>query len=228
MLSIGGAAQSHVNLAEPQTVFYEYLRRIANVVDLLAAPGEPVRALHLGAGALTLARYIAVTRPGSVQFAVEHERELMDFVLRHLPLPEGIELEILIDDARAALARFSPGSVDVVVLDVFAGPASPPHLTSEDFYREAAALVAPNGVLLVNVGDDPPLTFTGAQIRCLRAVMHDVAALAEESMFSARYPGNIVLAGTPGPWPAAWTDVLLAAGPHPAAVRIGTELDFLV
>ncbi|WP_026535125.1 spermidine synthase [Arthrobacter sp. H14] len=225
ILSIGGAQQSHVNLAHPESVFYEYLRRIANVVDLVAPEAEPVRALHLGAGALTLARYIAVTRPGSIQHAVEHERELLDFVLRHLPLPAGTDLTNHIGDARETLAKFDGGAFDVVVLDVFAGPDSAPHLTEPAFYREAAALLSERGVLLVNVGDEPPLAFTRNQIRALDQVMNDVGALAEEAMFSGRYPGNVVLVGLNRPWPADWTERLLDAGPHPAGVRTGPDLD---
>ena len=63
VLEIGGAEQSHVDAADATVVFYEYLRRIANVLDVLAPPREPVTALHLGAGALTLARYVQATRP---------------------------------------------------------------------------------------------------------------------------------------------------------------------
>ncbi|WP_449373240.1 hypothetical protein [Arthrobacter psychrolactophilus] len=92
VLSIDNAEQSHVNVAEPQEVFYEYLRRIANAVDLVKPAGEPITALHLGAGALTLARYIQAVRPGSVQHAVELERELLDFVLHQLPMPTGTDL----------------------------------------------------------------------------------------------------------------------------------------
>lgn len=227
ILSIGGAQQSHVNLAAPQEVFYEYLRRIANLVDLVAPAGQPIRALHLGAGALTLARYIAVTRPGSVQHAVERERELNDFVLQHLPLPPEADVRHHIADAREVLEEFDAGSFDVVVLDVFAGPDSPAHLTGPDFYAEAAAVLDPNGMLVVNVGDEPPLTFTRSQVRALEEVMDDVGALADRSMFTARYPGNIVLAGLKRPWPAEWDEPLLAAGPHPAAVRTGTALDRL-
>jgi hypothetical protein len=105
VLSIGGAEQSHVDLADPEDIFYEYLRRIGHIVDLAAPWGEPIRALHLGAGALTLARYIQATRPGSVQYAVELERELLDFVLERLPLPDGTDLHTVIGDARAALAE---------------------------------------------------------------------------------------------------------------------------
>ena len=73
VLEIGGAEQSHVDAADATVVFYEYLRRIANVLDVLAPPREPVTVLHLGAGALTLARYVQATRPGSSQVAVDFE-----------------------------------------------------------------------------------------------------------------------------------------------------------
>lgn len=241
VLSIGGAEQSHVNLADPTQLFYEYLRRIGHLVDLAAAPGRPIRALHLGAGALTLARYIAVTRPGSVQVAVECERELLDFVLAHLPLPEGTELSIHLGDARGVLPELAgpkPGSeggteleggtepkFDAVVLDVFAGADAPEHLTTPDFYAELAAVLAPDGVLIVNVGDDPPLSFARAQIRALQQAVTAVAVLTEEAMLTGRYPGNLVLAGTLRPWAQEWTAQLLAAGPHPAVVLTGMELD---
>ena len=117
-----------MNLAEPGEIFYEYLRRIGHVVDLAAPRGARQR-LHLGAGALTLARYIQATRPGSVQYAVELERELLDFVLQQLPMPEGTVLHTLIGDARDALAEL-PAELrfDVVILDIFSGPEAPEHI----------------------------------------------------------------------------------------------------
>jgi spermidine synthase len=228
VLSIGGAEQSHVNLADPSDIFYEYLRRIGHVVDLAAPWGEPVTALHLGAGALTLARYIQATRPGSEQYAVELERELLDFVLERLPLPEGTRLHALIGDARDALAGLPPQPrFDVVVLDIFSGPEAPEHLACTEFYREAAARLTARGVLIVNVGDEPGLTLVRSQVAALRRAMADVAAFAEAGMFTGRYPGNIILTGTQGPWPQVWTAALTARGPHPAKVLSGVGLDVL-
>lgn len=226
ILSIGGAEQSHVNLAEPGEIFYEYLRRIGHVVDLAAEPGRPIRALHLGAGALTLARYIQATRPGSEQYAVELERELLDFVLNKLPMPEGTRLTSHIGDARDALAELPAGAgFDVVILDIFSGPEAPSHIACQEFYEEAAARLAPGGVLIVNVGDEPALTLVRSQVSALRKAMPDAAAFAEAGMFAGRYPGNIILVGTRTPWPAEWTAELLARGPHPAAVLTGVDLD---
>ncbi|MCU1541684.1 MAG: hypothetical protein JWM01_2631 [Arthrobacter sp.] len=228
VLRIGGAEQSHVNLADPSDIFYEYLRRIGHLVDLAAPWGEPVTALHLGAGALTLARYLQATRPGSEQYAVELERELLDFVLDQLPLPEGTRLHALIGDARDALAGLSPElRFDVVILDIFSGPEAPEHLACTEFYREAAAKLTPRGVLIVNVGDEPGLTLVRSQVAALRRAMADVSAFAATGMFTGRYPGNIILTGTQVPWPEVWTAALTARGPHPAKVLAGVGLDEL-
>lgn len=226
VLSIGGAEQSHVNLDRPQEIFYEYLRRIGHVVDLAAPQGQPLRALHLGAGALTLARYVQATRPGSVQYAVELERELLDFVLRHLPMPEGTDLTTIIGDARGALGALPHGlTFDVVILDIFSGPEAPAHIATSGFYREARERLSRDGLLLVNVGDEPALTLVRSQVAAMREAMGGVAAFGEAGMFERRYPGHIILVGTQGPWPELWTAELTARGPHPARVLAGVDLD---
>jgi len=226
VLSIGGAEQSHVNLDRPEEIFYEYLRRIGHLVDLAAPAGEPIRALHLGAGALTLARYIQATRPGSTQYAVELERELLDFVLRQLPMPEGTNLTTIIGDAREALGTLAPDlTFDVVILDIFSGPEAPAHIATSGFYREAGERLSPEGLLIVNVGDEAALTLVRSQVAAMRQAMADVGAFGEAGMFEGRYPGNIILAGTQGPWPEAWTVELAARGPHPARVLAGVDLD---
>ncbi|HJW00159.1 MAG TPA: fused MFS/spermidine synthase [Arthrobacter sp.] len=228
ILSIGGAEQSHVNMAHPEEIFYEYLRRIGHLVDLAAPEGQPIRALHLGAGALTLARYIQATRPGSVQYAVELERELLDFVLQHLPLPHGTDLQTVIGDARDALAGLAPElRFDVVILDIFSGPDAPGHIACVEFYQEARERLTANGLLIVNVGDEPGLTLARSQAAALRRAMVDVAAFGETGMFAGRYPGNIILAGTQIPWPESWSIELTARGPHPASVLAGVDLDVL-
>ncbi|MFJ3956925.1 spermidine synthase [Arthrobacter sp. NPDC090010] len=231
ILFLADAEQSHVNLADPSQVFYEYLARMARVTDLLAPRGTPITAAHLGAGALTLPRYIAHTRPGSVQWAVELERELPDFVLAELPLPQGARLEIALGDARAEFAALEPGGdgvtrrFDVVVLDVFSGPEAPAHLASADFYREVAGRLNPGGVFLVNVGDEPPLTLIRSQGKALLEVFGGVVMLCESGMLEGRYPGNVVFAVRAEEWPTDWTQALLAAGPHPATVLGGMELE---
>src|SRR5258705_373217 len=85
MLLIDGVPQSHVDLDDPGYLDFEYVRRIGHVIDEAAPAGQPLRVLHLGAGALTLARYVAWTRPGSPQLAGEGDAARGDLI--RLPLP---------------------------------------------------------------------------------------------------------------------------------------------
>ncbi|MET0496487.1 MAG: spermine synthase, partial [Actinoplanes sp.] len=84
-LLLDGAPQSHVDLDEPTHLEFEYIRRMAAAIDLLAPAGTPLRALHLGGGALTLPRYVAATRPGSPQRVVEIDGPLVELVRKELP-----------------------------------------------------------------------------------------------------------------------------------------------
>ncbi len=88
VLLAGGVLQSHVDLGNPRHLEIEYVRRIGHLIDAAAPPGWPLRALHLGAGGLTLARYVAETRPGSAQLAVEYDPRVVGLVRNRLPLGE--------------------------------------------------------------------------------------------------------------------------------------------
>ena len=79
-LLVDGTAQSHVDLDDPVHLEFEYIRRIGHLIDLCAPAYAPLRALHLGGGAWTLARYVAATRPGSTQTVVELDGPLAEFV----------------------------------------------------------------------------------------------------------------------------------------------------
>jgi len=63
-LLIDGILQSEVDLADPRHLEIEYMRRLGHLADLAGPTAIPLRVLHLGGGALTLARYVAATRPG--------------------------------------------------------------------------------------------------------------------------------------------------------------------
>jgi hypothetical protein len=109
-LTIDGTPQSHVDTEDPTELHFDYIQRIGHVIDKAFPSGEPITALHLGAGALTVPRYIDATRKGSRQQVVEIERELIDFVREHLPLPRGASIRCRYGDARAVMEALPPGS----------------------------------------------------------------------------------------------------------------------
>ncbi len=199
-LLVDGTAQSHVDLDDPTHLEFEYVRRLGHVVDLIAPPAAPLRALHLGGGAWTLARYVAVTRPGSRQQVVELDAALADLVASRLPA-DGLGIEVVVADARAACERVPPGSVDLLVLDVFAGARTPSHLTSAEFVGAAARALAPGGVYAANVADGGTLAFARTQVAAAAAVFDALALLAAPDLLHGRRFGNLVLVGSADPLP---------------------------
>jgi hypothetical protein len=141
-LLVNGTAQSHVDLDDPTHLEFEYVRRMAHVVDLVAPPLTPLHVLHLGGGAWTLARYVAATRPGSAQTVVELDAALAELVA-HRPPADGMGIDIRVGDARASLVTHAPASVDLLVLDAFAGARTPAHLTSVEFAELAVRALTP-------------------------------------------------------------------------------------
>lgn len=230
-LQVDGTPQSHVDLDDPTHLHFEYVARMGAVIDLLRMPRQPLTAVHLGAGALTLPRYVDATRPGSRQQVIELEPALVELVRTELPLPRGASIRVRIGDARAGLGRLPAaltGQVDLLISDVYAGAQTPAHLTTMEFYTAAAALLAADGVLLVNVADGAGLAFARRQVATVRAVFAHVIVLAEVQVLKGRRFGNLVIAASPAPLPSAWLPRLMAAGPHPAKVAEGAELDEFV
>lgn len=226
-LVVDGTPQSHVNLEDPTRLFFEYIQRMAHVIDELAEPGAPITAVHLGAGALTLPRYIEAVRPGSRQQVIELESDLVDLVRQELPWSRSASIRVRYGDARDVVARLPRGlrgSADLLVIDIFSGARTPAHVTSVEFYRSAATLLAASGVVLVNIADGPGLAFARGQASTLLAAVEHVAVLAEAQILKGRRYGNLVLVASPRPLPLDWMPRLLAAGPHPAKVVAGTEL----
>jgi hypothetical protein len=226
-LTVNGTPQSHVNLENPAELFFEYVQRMGHAIDAIGMPGEPITALHLGAGALTLPRYVDATRPGSRQQVVELETDIVDFVRAELPWSKRASIRIRHGDAREVLGKLPEGlrgTVDLIVVDVFSGSQTPAHVTSIEFYREAVALLSARGILLANVADGPGLAFARGQAATLSAAIAEVAILAETQILKGRRFGNLVLVGSASPLPFDWMPRLLAAGPHPAKIVAGAEL----
>ncbi|MGQ7310943.1 spermidine synthase [Microbacterium arabinogalactanolyticum] len=227
-LIVDGTPQSHVDLEDPTHLHFEYIVRMGAVIDQLGpSASAPLTVVHLGAGALTIPRYIDATRPGSRQQVIEWEAPLVALVREHLPLPRGAAVRIRIGDAREGLKRLPPalhGQCDLVVSDVFSGAQTPAHLTSVEFYREIAELLAPGGVLLVNVADGPGLAFARRQVATAATVFPEVALLADTQVLKGRRFGNLVLAASALPLPTDWLPRMLAAGPHPAKIAQGEEV----
>ncbi len=242
VLSIGGAEQSHVEVGDPGFLLHDYLIRMAAVLQtcarerLSAGGAQAPQILHLGAGALTLPRWLEHHFPGVEQTVLDIEPELVEFVLDHLPM--RTRPHSLIADAATAIA---PGGVlhgrtfDVVVVDLFNSAEAPGRLTSAAFHSRAFEQVAPGGLLLMNLGDEPPMDFVRAQVASLLDTWAgpgdsgdsgDAALLsAPADVLEARAEGNLTFAARrSAPLEQTELNAIWAAGPHPGDVLSGEEL----
>jgi spermidine synthase len=230
MLLVGGIPQSHVDLGDPWHLELEYMRRLGHLIDLAAPAREPLRVLHLGAGGLTLARYVAATRPGSQQLAVEANAEVADLVRRRLPLgqrrgPGAGRIRVRIGDARAVLEELPARRFDACVCDAFDGPRTPAHLTSAEFTAAAARVLTARGIYAVNVGDGPPLTHIRARVATVRSVFPHACVIAEAPVLRGRRFGNLVIAAAGHELPLAGLTRRAAGDPFPARLVEGAALD---
>ncbi len=229
LLLIDETQQSHVDLDDPGTLAFEYMRRIGHVVDLL--PAGPLRAVHLGGGAMTLARYASATRPRTTNLVVDNDARLVDMVRTHLPWPRTFQIRVRCGDAREAMARLDAGGADLLILDVFAGARTPPELTSVQAFALAERALSPSGTLVANIADMGALTFARSYVAGVRAIFGRVLICAEPAVMRGRRFGNlIVVAQSPQAEPLDLAALVrrCACDPSPGRVTHGSALDSFV
>jgi spermidine synthase len=216
MLLLDGIQSSYVDLDDPTNLEFEYMLWIASVLDSLADPDEPLDTLHLGGGAVSLARYIAATRPTSKQLIFEYDDRLVDVIRRTLPLPPSRRVRVRVTEARAGVARVPDGSYDIVIRDAFVGPDVPKHLTTVEFTQSVRRILKPDGVYLANVADSAPLHAVRVEAAALLRVFERVLVITEPSVLRGRRYGNVVFVASRRPLPLTDIARRVASGPAPA------------
>lgn len=219
-LTVDGVTQSTVLPGDPTQLLLEYVRRIGTAIDVLAPAGQPLHALHLGAGALSLPRYIAATRPGSGQIVVELDEALLELVLTRLPLPAGESIALVTADAVEAvraLAAQAEEVFDVIVVDVYQALVAPGFVRQEEFFADLEALRAPEGIVLVNVVDGPALQASRAGYAAMSESLPATIVIGPATLLEGERYGNSVLIGGPAETLERMLPKLNLRGPHPAA-----------
>jgi spermidine synthase len=226
MLLIEGTQQSHVDLADPTRLVFEYMRRIGHVIDLL--PPGPLQVVHLGGGAMALARYASATRPRTRNLVVEHDAALVELVRAELPWPRDYQIRVRTSDARTALESLPDQSCDLLILDVFANAQTPGNLTSVEAFVHARRVLCGAGTLVANIADENPLTYARRYVAGVRATFDRVVVAAEPAVLRGRRFGNlIVIAQSPWAQPLDLPALTRrsAGDPWPARVLHGADLD---
>ncbi|SED87383.1 spermidine synthase [Ruania alba] len=228
MLLLDGAESSHLDLADPRRLLFEYMQQMLAVLEEVFSDDAAPRAVHLGAAGCALPRAVHATWPGARQIAVEIDARLAEYVRAWFDLPRSPSLRIRVADARAAIESIHPASKDVVVRDVFSGRVPPPHVRTVEFTRAVATTLAPEGLYLLNTADRPPLEDARREVATVAEVFTHVAVIAEPGVLKGRRYGNVVVLGAQVPLPGRALDRRMRTLPMPTSFLSGRQVEEFV
>ncbi len=189
--------QSARDLDAPQRTVFGYTDYLH--LPLVFQPA-PRRVLFVGMGGGTAPSRFYRDYPEVQIEVVEIDPAVVETARRFFALPTGPRIRVHIQDGRRWLRR-TPERYDLITLDAYLIDTIPFHLATREFYTEAAARLAPGGVLASNVIG----AIIGPQSRLFRAIYKTY-----RSVFPAVYvfpvnggPSealqNIILVGTMEP-----------------------------
>jgi hypothetical protein len=223
-LRVGHTDQSYVDLDDPLRLEFDYLQRMADVVDCAAEPGRPLRVVHVGGAAMTLARYITATRPHSTQLVLEPDVELTAFVRAHLPLPNRSGITVRPVDGCTGVAALPNSHAELLILDAFVGARVPAEVTTVEFFRDVRRVLADTGIVLINVTDRGPLPYARRVLAGAASSFPHRLLCAEPSTLKGRRFGNVIMAGSVGALPVAEIAEHAGKGPYPYRVLHGARI----
>lgn len=219
-----GRDQSHVDLDHPDRLVFDYVQRLAEVLDAWGEPGAPVGVVHVGGGGLTLPRYVAATRPRSPQVVLEPDAELTERVRRVLPLPARSGIKVRPVDGRAGVAALRAAYAGIVVVDAFDAGRVPASLVTGAFWADVARVLEPDGWLLLNLTDRAPWRHTRRVLAGVRAHLPHLLLTAEPATLKGRRPGNLVVVASTGPVPTVALRARTRTAGLPARVLDGAAV----
>ncbi|MFC7848700.1 spermidine synthase [Arthrobacter sp. NPDC057388] len=202
LLRINGVMSSHIDLADPLFLDFEYMRWMSALIESRWAPeAKPrLRGLHLGGGACSLARYFHAAYPDARQVVVELDGKLAEYVRTWFDLPKAPLLRLRVGEARAVTETLTPDTRDFVIRDVFAGAVTPFPLTTAEFNAHVRRVLAPGGIYVVNSGDGPDLKNAREDAATIAAAFEHTVIIADPAMLKGRRYGNMVMAGSDEPF----------------------------
>lgn len=175
--------ESAVDLDDPLRLVVPYTRSL--YAGLFFEP-QPKRVLMIGLGGAGFHRLFVTAFPATVLQSVELDPKVTELAESRMAFRVTATTPVAALDGRLYVKR-SKESWDWIILDAFRGGFVPPHLKTEEFYRECAAKLSARGVFLVNLHSGTKLYY--ADLKTLAAVFPQVV------LFATPNSGNVIACG---------------------------------
>jgi spermidine synthase len=196
----GEYLESAVDLANPLNLVVPYTRSL--FCALFLQP-KPERVLVIGLGGAGFHRLFAAAFPEARLQSVELDPKVAELCQTRMGFKSTERTPVAIMDGRLYVKR-NREQWDWIILDAFRGGFVPPHLKTQEFYRECAARLGDRGVFVSNLHADTELYF--ADLKTIQSVFPQVV------LFQTRDRGNVIACGvkyrspvitSPTAWPEA-------------------------
>lgn len=157
-----------------------------------ALPSAPERVLVIGLAAGTIPKQLTEVYGAVPIDGIELDPAIVDMAADYFALNEP-NIRAIVGDGRFEMNRLT-GPYDLITLDAYKVPYIPWHLTTQEFFAEAQAIMSDDGVLAVNVGR------TENDRRLIEAVGSTMAAVFPTvQAIDVPYTLNTILVGTQQP-----------------------------
>lgn len=226
-IRVGRTDQSYVDPDDPLLLEFDYVQRMADVIDAHAPEGERLRVVHVGGAGMTLPRYVVATRPTSAQIVLEPDEELTREVRATVPLPRRGGVKVRPQDGVTGVAAMPDDYADLIIVDAFAGARVPPELTTIEFLRDLDRVLVRGGTFLINITDRAPFDYGRRVLAGVREVFDEVLLSAEPATLKGRMFGNVLIVGGTD-LPIGILQRRAASSAFPYRVVTGAHLDRLM
>ena len=217
---------SYVDLDDPRHLEFMYVRAVVSAIDATFPASSPLRAYHLGGGALTVPRYLQAVRPGTESLVSEIDPGVVEISRDELGLRTSADVRVRVEDGRLGLERLATDSRDLVVGDAFGGVSVPWHLTTIEAMAEVRRVLTDDGAYVANLIDHEPFGFARAEVATLQRVFDHVVLAAEPQTFTGGGGGgNLVVVASDAPFDADALRTELAGRSVAWEVATGAVLD---
>lgn len=203
----GEALESAVNLADPLQLVVDYTRTL--YAGLFFEP-EPKRVLMIGLGGAGFHRMFSAAYPDSLLQTVELDPKVIELCEQWMAFKPTARTPIATMDGRMFVKR-NREQWDWIILDAFRGGFVPPHLKTEEFYRECAARLTEHGVFISNLHATSDLYYS--DVKTIQKVFPQVV------LFEVKGRGNVIAcavkyASPDMTKPSNWPDVAKLTRPQ--------------